>query len=59
MIRTMGGQSMAWKKPLAHQTGVMISILGIRATVRLQAQAPASPAKIMSWGFILSPRKPQ
>ena len=26
MIRTMGGQSMAWKKPLAHQTGVMTSI---------------------------------
>lgn len=50
---------MAWKKPLAHQTGVMTSILGMRATVRLQAQTPANPAKIMSWGFILSPRKPQ
>ena len=46
MIRTMGGQSMAWKKPLAHQTGVMTSILGMRATVRLQAQAPASPAML-------------
>ncbi len=59
MMRTIGGQSMAWKKPLAHQTGMMISTLGKQATSRLQQHAPARPANIIIWGLNLSPRTPQ
>ena len=58
MMRTIGGHSMDWAKPLMNQMTARKVISGAKGISRLHTVVAERPQRITFWGLNLSPSTP-